>query len=644
MTRGRCRIGFFATMLLIGAIAVTAVGVDTSGGGAQNAQASTATIPESIINRYLSTRPPLGPVTVVNISGEPTQRQLLAATLQGIVNRSKARIYLVGARQASQDQYWLDQYTSEGLINVVAHDTLDQALAAFSSELSGYVLASYDEPWTLNTATTIAAAKGAVVATADQVAGLQTLGLTQVDNEVGRWPDAATAYTSVAAAYRSQLAYKGMAIEGPTANQPRDFFVQQGIMTVYTRPGDSDYDAVYGLLNAYPTDHPVYGYIADTDIQEVQAIARLSQAGRFLVPTDTTDNLSFHIAVAANAARTQLTPDTRPVAKCTSSTVNVVVSMTDGDNLVMPEAYFAMPNAWNSPQRGTLPLGWGLTPATAVLMPAIWDSYASSAPDNDEIVGLMGLGYSIPSLYPDATGFLEDSARINAALGVQTDWSLDLLLGTPTAAGWGPLGAASQATGWTPDGYLLNYDNYNAPPIMQPLPGLNVLTSQSTSYASGPTQLAAQIQTLLATPASQRPLVTFLAASTWSNTYDGLVSALTPLEQQGVRLLTPRQAFACLKAEEPTTTTSSTSSTTAVPEPSTSTSTSTSVTPTDPPSTMPPVSSTSAPPTTPTSSVEASATTSPSPSSTALPAPGASTRQQMLEAATPISAMPVYTG
>ncbi len=259
----------------------------------------------------------------------------------------------------------------------------------------------------------------------------------------------------------------------------------------------------------------------------------------------------------------RLAPDERPAAPCTSDTVNVVVAMTDGDNMVIPEAYQPAADRWGSAQRGTLPLGWGLTPATAVLLPAIWDHYASTATPDDEIVGLVGLGYAAPSLMPDPTAFLTDSATLAASLGVESSWSLDLLLGKPDAAGWGPVDAAVASSGWPRSGTLLNYTDFGGPAGFAAPDGSPVLLAQSHDYAAGPDALAAQITSLLATDPSARPLVSFLPASTWSNSYDGLAAALAPLAAKGVRFLTPRQAFACLAPPEPATTTSTAPSTTA---------------------------------------------------------------------------------
>ncbi len=147
---------------------------------------------------------------------------------------------------------------------------------------------------------------------------------------------------------------------------------------------------------------------------------------------------------------------------------------------------------------------------------------------------------------PDPTAFLTDSATLAASLGVESSWSLDLLLGKPDAAGWGPVDAAVASSGWPRSGTLLNYTDFGGPAGFAAPDGSPVLLAQSHDYAAGPDALAAQITSLLATDPSARPLVSFLPASTWSNSYDGLAAALAPLAAKGVRFLTPRQAFACL--------------------------------------------------------------------------------------------------
>ena len=557
-----------AAVALLAGIASLALPAATATGGPvrsappravapQAGNSATGVVPDDLADRYLAHRPTLGPTTVVQISGEPDDRRLLAATLQGIVNRTEARIYLVGARAAAEDQRWLDRYVADGLVSVAGTTDLGGALAEFASEAAGYVLADPAEPWTINTATTAAGALGAVVATPSTKAALDTAGLTMLADHRGRWPDAASAYEAMAAAYADDLDLGALAIQQPERHQPRDLFVQQGMLVAYTRPSQPDASRVYALLDEVPADVPVYGYVSDTGAEEVDALVRLSQQGRFLIPTDTTDNLSFHLAVAASEPRQRPAP--RPddeAAPCQAEDVNVVVAFSDGDNLVVPEAKFPGAAGWDHPDRGDLPVGWGISPAAAILMPAIWDRYVSTATDADEVVDMMGLGYALPSLMPDGAGFLADGMRLRAALGVSTTWSLDALITDPAADGWADWAAAARTTAAAPAGLLLNYARWPGPAWHRRPDGMAVLASQQGSYDDDANDLAAQVRSLQAAPPDERPLVAFLPATIWQTSYADLLTQLRLLADEGVRFLTPAEAVACLpEPVAPTTTT-----------------------------------------------------------------------------------------
>ncbi|MEZ5141179.1 MAG: GxGYxYP family putative glycoside hydrolase [Acidimicrobiales bacterium] len=551
--RGRAGPGCVAAVVVLVTTLALATGATPTPTAAAASTPGSCQVPGAVADCYLARRPSLGPVTVADVSGATSGQRLLATTLQGVVNRTTARLYLVGVRSPSEDQFWIDDYVRRGLVDVVATGDLTAALDAFAAEASGYVIASETEPWTVNTATTVAAATGGVVATPELVPDLQARGLTQIDDHRGRWPDAPTAYESIAAAYHDQLAYPGMAIQQPGNHQPRDFFVQQGIMTVFTRPSRSDFDRVYALLDRYPNDHPVYGYVSDTGVEEVQAVARLAQAGRFLVPTDTTDNLSLHIAVGASAPRATAPPADAPtVAPCTTDQTNVVLAISDGDNLAVAEGTYPRSSSWSSPRRGELPLGWSIGPSASVLMPSVWDHYASTATPNDEIVGMMGLGYTYTSLLPNGADYFAASFALDAALGIDTHWSLDALLTQPDAPGWSLVHTGIARAGVKPQGMLLNYLDFGGPDWHRTVDGVPVLTSRQSAYEDGPAELAAQIQALIDTPAPERPLVTFFAVTVWNSSYDALADAMAPLTARGVRFLTPSEAFACLPAPPPT--------------------------------------------------------------------------------------------
>ncbi len=87
--------------------------------------------------------------------------------------------------------------------------------------------------------------------------------------------------------------------------------------------------------------------------------------------------------------------------------------MTDGDNVQWVLNSFATDPAWfGSPQRGTVPVGWTMSPALAELAPtvlqAIYDNCTRTSSGSDTIVAApSGLGYCYPDSYSNVTQFAE---------------------------------------------------------------------------------------------------------------------------------------------------------------------------------------------------------------------------------------------
>lgn len=501
----------------------------------------------AVESRFLTTRPPVGPTHVVHIGGESAGRTLTARTLQGLVNRTAARLYLIDAGDPGA-QVLLDRYVDRGLVTITATTGLDAALDGFASEVNGYVLADPDEPWSVHGATVIAGLEGGVVATEGQVVELQARGLTELDDTRGRWPDAVTAYRALAATYRDQLASDTVAVVRPS-NTLWDFVLQQGILPIFTRPSDPSWGAMQSILADVPEGLPVYGYLSDTGEEEAIALAALASHDLTLVPTDTTRNLSFHIAVGADQPRVPMPqPDLTSVDPCTTDSVNVVVGLTDGDNMNVPLNHFLRPTNWDSPNRGDLPLGWSIGPDLAVLAPAAWDGYALEATGRDELVAMIGWSYGAPALLSDPADFYRTSFALMDELGMRTFWSLGGGLETPLSSYWE---AFDEAAGeGVPDGVLVGYGNATGSAFYSPA-GRPAFTSRSV-YSETPAQLAQHVADLQATPADQRPLVSFLSATNWSNPAGTLIDALVPFRDRGVRFLTPAEATACMPpAPEP---------------------------------------------------------------------------------------------
>lgn len=502
---------------------------------------------------YLSERPPLAQhVYVIDITGEPYERKVLAASLQGIVNRTSARIYLIDSDtgqnrpweeddEEASELFWLNYYEQAYGVDVVWEGSIEDALPLFASYVNGYVLVSETEPWTINAGTTIAGRDGVLVAFQDDQALLGSLGLKMKESLVGKWTDTSDCYTYLYDHYYPTMRHRGIAVLNPEEYRLRDFLIQQGILTVYSRPSLSDWDTVKDIFSGMPPDLPVYGYMSVNGLEEFTAVMTLSQAGKFLVPTDTTPNLSFHVA-AVPERPVVYSPATATASPCRHDRLNVTIAISDGDNLAMPVNRYIWSSYWGSGSRGDMPMGWSLSLALKSLAPAIADYYFSTASPDDEIVGMLGIGYAHPSYYSDRAFFFSKSFQRMGELGLDTFWTLDISMDDPDSAIWNDV--EENIAGGRPTGFFVGYSDMPIGYFRTPQ-GIPVLMPIN-DYEDTPSVLASRLTDILAQPQSAWPPIVFLMASSWTNSMDGLVGDLKPLEAQGVNYLTPSQAFRCV--------------------------------------------------------------------------------------------------
>ena len=85
-------------------------------------------------------------------------------------------------------------------------------------------------------------------------------------------------------------------------------------------------------------------------------------------------------------------------------------------------------NLWNDSARGTLPIGWTLSPALMQIAPAMAAYYLLSATTNDEfIAGPSGAAYLFPSYYPEERliPFLQQTGEAMQTMAMTTLEVLD---------------------------------------------------------------------------------------------------------------------------------------------------------------------------------------------------------------------------
>ena len=493
---------------------------------------------------FLTRRPSLGQAYVVDLAGTSTAEQLCLRTLQGTVNRTQARLYLVNSdnpQWGEGEQLWIDEYERRGWVEVAGQLSMAEALAHFATEVDGYVAATEAEPWTIHAATVIATLSNGVVAPDAVADRLREAGWREVDDVRGRWPDALSAYQAMVDAHRDRLAYPGVALLRHTENL-WDFLVQQEILPMFTRPKHDTWDGVAEILDSYPGGHILYGYVSDDTVEEEIAVERASTSGKYLVPTEQVSNLSFHVAVQANAPLLPVREQCEAVPNYDPTAVNVAICISDGDNLLVPIQQYPRSDFWSTPERGKLPLGWSMGVSLSTLAPGIWEVYRSTIRPSDEIVSIMGIAYVHASALPDPGKYYADTFASMADMGLHTLWSLDSSLTITDDPLWETLETAPHRDAL--HGVVVGY----GPSIDQAFrreTGTPVLITEN-GYSEDAARLKERIEALMAMDPAERSPVNFFMATNWNASAESLYETLKPLADRGVRFLTPAQALACM--------------------------------------------------------------------------------------------------
>jgi len=507
---------------------------------------------------YITRRPPLDKAFVLDLNGESYGRKLLAVSLQGVVNRKKARLFILGdsinadlesnrpwecAEERNAAQFWLSVYQTRYGLELAGSGKLEGALDRFPNEARGYVLFDETEPWTINAATTIAAVEQALIVAPDDMPVLESRGYRLIDDLRGRWPDARTAYQEVFTEYYPRLTGKGIALISPGDYRLRDFLIEQEIMAVYSRPSLDDWDFMVKFLAGLPDNLPVFGYVALTADEEVIAVYKLSELGKYLIPSDTTPNLSFHVSVTPSnpAPWKDYAQDTSP---CVEGKVNVAIALSDGDNLVMPLNRYIWPAAWPGSRDGRIPLGWSFSQGLSALAPAVSDYYRATATNADERITMFGIGYTHLSYYKDIDFLLNRSFARMAAEKAAVFWTLDMIgLSVDYAPAWQRVVDARRDG--RPLGALLGYFDFGGGRHFKVDGNFPVLTPTSL-YEDTTAIIVEKLTKIAGEPIVGTPVI-FISASAWSNQAYELGKILAPLREIGINFVLPVDAITCLR-------------------------------------------------------------------------------------------------
>jgi hypothetical protein len=178
----------------------------------------------------------------------------------------------------------------------------------------------------------------------------------------------------------------------------------------------------------------------------------------------------------------------------------------------------------------------------STLAPGIWEYYRSTALPNDEIVSIMGIAYVHASSLPEPKEYYRATFASMKDMGLTTFWSLDSSLTITDEPLWDVFETAPSRKALK--GVLVGYGP-SIDKAFKRKTGTPVLITQN-GYEEDANRIKERIEDIMALDPSERSPVNFLMATNWSTNAEDLYKVLKPLEEKGVRFLTPSEALALM--------------------------------------------------------------------------------------------------
>jgi hypothetical protein len=340
---------------------------------------------------------------VVNVTDLPYDKTLILASLQGLVNRDAAELYLEYGKTR-----WLN-FLNQTYGQAFEYISFDEALIKFKAKASGMVIYNPEATATVNVATSMAGIDDLIIVSPDlrvKVSSLTGLNVS-LDLRKGNWAtfsNGSKIYIEVLEQLYPSLNQNIFGMLRPGKTTLRDYLIATNAMCVSINPGPlispEEDDVVNKILETTTTHSTVLGwFFGQTGMEENIGTQRISRAGKVVLPADQIPNLS--VFAAYDFKNPPKISDEKPqsIPKLENK-IYLTFVVSDGDNLGFMHNTYS--DIWSNADRGKFPLGWSMSPIAAEIAPPLFEFYSESATENDSFVcGPSGAGLFYPDFYPD---------------------------------------------------------------------------------------------------------------------------------------------------------------------------------------------------------------------------------------------------
>lgn len=346
--------------------------------------------------------PPARHLYVADVRHLSHDQQLLLVSLQGLVNRTQPRIYLIFS---PDDTFWLHAMQTQGETGtpIMVANPLS-LLHRFRSAFHGAVVPDpkvYDSPCI---AVDLAGLDNLVIATPSLASSLH---LPIKADLRGRFKDDAAALRFARLKLLPRLnPYLALCLD-PTllGSQADDIIAAKGMAFWVTGPKAqsepganemaeiAEVEATFAKMPLNAVVHGFWWHGDGVGLDETPGVTLASRFGKVTTVSDYVANFSVTSGIRLPAMKQKPQPPAPPL---NANKVYVALTMSDGDNLVTWRDYFR--SYFTDPLHGTFPIGWGMGPTLRDVAPdeVAW-YYRHAAPTDEFLCDVSGVGYIYPS-------------------------------------------------------------------------------------------------------------------------------------------------------------------------------------------------------------------------------------------------------
>ncbi|GAB4309973.1 MAG: hypothetical protein Kow0069_09770 [Promethearchaeota archaeon] len=485
--------------------------------------------------------PPPTHLVAYDVRGLSNPAKMLLASLQGLVNRENASVYLI---HRPSDLHWLQKVEEYHGVTAMVENVanLSEVVARHASFVRGVV--AYDEnlPDGVNVATFLAGLLGCVVGSQSTVSALKVAGITDVlVNLTGRFRSRVELYRWAFENYRKNATDSLVASLDPNNPRARDLVASRRAFAFFLEAGplgDPVEATLFAeILASYPSGTPVVGWFHDPSGPpgEHEGVKMLSRAGHWCLPGNV-PNLSV-LGSLPPVELIQMHRDAIPRVQATpggGQPVYVTFVVSDGDNLDYCASRLL--EIWNEPGRGSVPVGVSVQAAAFRAFPTMLKYYYETATPNEYFVaGPSGAGYCYVDRNPAFPAYLNATKHALDAADLDQVWllngyeayAIDFSEEVLNAYGSEELGLSA---------IYVNYHDY--PEGFNSLAGNERVPVFQSFFVEEPEELVGKLEALRSVK-RDAPAFAFVGLWAWTFSFSKLRAAVDALDQEAFLVLRP---------------------------------------------------------------------------------------------------------